>query len=257
MLQRTNSPLVPLSELAEEPYSSVLGYPAARTKKELEERVGELEGIGVKGIIFEGRSKIGRLGVLGKGYVGIVVKALLADSSYVALKIRRTDASRESMEREACLLKIANSVGVGPRLLASSRNFLAMDFATGTRFIDWIKPERDAEEVRTVILEVLEQCFRLDATGLDHGELSNLRKHVIVGEHVTIIDFESSSTGRRTSNVTAASQFLFIGSPIAPKVRKVLGTGPADEVIRFLAEYKNDHNRESFESLLRVLKLRE
>lgn len=42
----------------------------------------------------------------------------------VALKIRRTDADRSQMYHEADMLKKANSVDVGPKLLDVSENFL-------------------------------------------------------------------------------------------------------------------------------------
>jgi len=94
-----NSRLVATSALVDEPYSSILGYPKS-SRDELESRVNELESIGVQGILFEGNSKIGKLDVLGKGCVSVVVKAVI-DGKIVALKIRRLDADRESMEREA------------------------------------------------------------------------------------------------------------------------------------------------------------
>ena len=55
--------------------------------------------------------------------------------------------------------------------------------------------------------------------GLDHGELSRMPKHVIVGKKITIIDFESSSVERRVSNVTSATQAFFIGSGISKIVK--------------------------------------
>lgn len=253
MLQQTNSRLVAVNELAEEPYSSVLGYPKC-SMHELENRVKELEPIGVKGIIFDGSSKIGKLGILGKGCVSVVVKAIVDDKT-VALKIRRLDADRESMEREANFLKIANSVGVGPKFLAVSNNFLAMGLADGKKMVDWMRQDLRAGQIRSVALQVLEQCFKLDVIGLDHGELSNLNKHVIVGENITIIDFESASTERRVSNVTAAAQCLFIGSAIARKVRRLLESN-STQVIQSLKKYKNDVSKENFESLINVLKLR-
>jgi len=243
-----------VKELVEEPYSTVLGYPKC-PRGELESRVKELESIGVKRIIFEGSSMIGRLNLLGKGCVSVVVKAVL-DDKIVALKIRRLDADRESMEREAGFLNIANSVDVGPKLFAKSKNFLAMGLADGIKMIDWIKQDLDAQPIRKVTSQVVEQCFRLDTIGLDHGELSNLNKHVIVGENITIIDFESASTERRVSNVTAATQCLFIGSAIARKVRSVLKIDSTDEIIQSLKRYKNDVCKENLESLISVLKLR-
>ncbi len=254
MLQRTDPRLVALDRLVEEPYSSVLAYPE-RTAQEVEARIGELERLGIKQVIFEGSSKIGKLGVLGKGCIGIVVKALL-DGSEVALKIRRTDADRATMEREAGFLKIANGAGVGPKLLASSRNFLAIELAGGVKIIDWLKPDRSRDEIVSVARQILEQCFRLDGAGLDHGELSNLNKHVLVGERVTIIDFESASAERRVSNVTSVAQWLFVGGPMAQKVRDILGIGSTDIVIKALRSYKNESIKENFESLLSILGLR-
>ena len=253
LLQQINSRLVEINELVEEPYSYVLGYPRC-PRDELENRIRELKSIDVKGIVFEGGSMIGRLSILGKGCVSVVVKAVINDRT-VALKIRRLDADRESMEREANFLSIANSVDVGPKLVAKSKNFLAMELADGEKMVDWIRRDLEDEQVRSVTRHILEQCFRLDTIGLDHGELSNLNKHVIVGKNVMIIDFESASVGRRVANVTAATQCLFIGSAIAKKVRSVLKIHSTDEIIHALKGYKNDVGKENFELLISVLKL--
>ncbi len=253
LLQQINSRLVEVNELVEEPYSYVLGYPKC-PRDELGNRVRELKSMDVKGFMFEGSSMIGNLNILGKGCVSVVVKAIL-DNKTIALKIRRLDADRESMEREANFLSIANSVDVGPKLVAKSKNFLAMELADGEKMVDWIQHDLEDRQVSSVARQVLEQCFRLDSTGLDHGELSNLNKHVIVGENVTIIDFESASIQRRVANVTAATQCLFIGSAIARKVRSVLKIDSTDEIIHSLKKYKNDVSKENFESLVRVLKL--
>jgi putative serine/threonine protein kinase len=244
---------VEVNELVEEPYSYVLVYPKSSTD-DLKNRVRELTSIGVKGIIFEGNSMIGKLNILGKGCVSVVVKAVLNDRT-VALKIRRLDADRESMEREANFLSIANSVSVGPKLVAVSRNFLVMQLADGEKIVDWLQHDLEDQQVRSVTRQVLEQCFRLDTVGLDHGELSNMNKHVIVGEDVTIIDFESASIQRRVANVTAATQCLFIGSALARKVRSVLRIHSTDKIIHTLKKYKNDVSKENFESLMSVLKL--
>lgn len=249
-----NSHSVAISALVDEPYSSVLGYPKS-SRDELKSRVNELESIDVQGILFEGKSKIGKLDVLGKGCVSVVVKAVI-DDQIVALKIRRLDADRESMEREAEMLKVANSVGVGPKHIGSTKNYLLMDIADGIKIIDLImKMDNKKSRIKSVALDVLEQCYKLDKIGLDHGELSNLTKHVIVGDAITIIDFESASVKRRVANVTAATQCLFIGSAAARKVSRLLKIGSKDEIIRSLQEYKSDKSRENLERLQKVLSL--
>jgi len=128
--------------------------------------------------------------------------------------------------------------------------------AGGVKIIDWLKPARSRDEIVSVARQILEQCFRLDGAGLDHGELSNLNKHVLVGVRVTIIDFESASTERRVSNVTSVAQWLFVGGPMAQKVRNILGISSTDIVINALRLYKNESVKENFESLLPILGLR-
>ncbi len=90
----------------------------------------------------------------------------------------------------------------------------------------------------------------------DHGELSNISKHVIVGKtKSTLIDFESSSTKRRPSNVTSITQAIFIGSGIANKTQKIYKNPPKEKIIENLKQYKQEKTRENFEKLLKILKL--
>ena len=103
--------------------------------------------------------------------------------------------------------------------------------------------------------KVLEDCYRLDQLGLDHGELSNISKHVIVGKKATLIDFESSSTNRRVSNVTAACQAIFIGSGISKMVKKIYKIPPKSQMIKALRAYKNEQTRQSFDDVLKILRL--
>jgi putative serine/threonine protein kinase len=92
-------------------------------------------------------------------------------------------------------------------------------------------------------------------THLDHGELSYLHKHVIVGRSPCIIDFESGSVNRRTSNVTSATQGIFIGSGLSNIVKKIIKVPSTKYMIESLKKYKHDQSRENFDEVLRVLRL--
>ena len=251
-----DSSLVPLSKLVIEPYSSILGYPKA-TRGELSKRIKELKKLGIKGITFTGITTLNNIPILGKGYVGVVVLSNQAKKT-VALKIRRMDASRPEMKSEAKLLRLANEVDVGPKLIDSSKNFIIMEYLEGKKIIDWIrdlKGKGSAANLRTIIRKVLEDCYNLDKIRLDHGELSHIHKHVIVGKKICIIDFESASVNRRTSNVTSATQSIFIGSGIANLVKKIIKEPNRKKLIASLKKYKNDQSRENFEDVLQVLGL--
>ncbi len=251
-----DSSLVPLGKLAKEPYSLVLGYPRA-TRAELLRRISELRKLGIKTVSFEGPTLLNNIPVLGKGYVGVVILSKQKKID-VALKIRRIDSSRSEMKSEAKFLKLANKVNVGPKLINSSNNFIVMEYIEGKKIIDWVKELKgrgSAAKLRNVIKKVLEDCYNLDRINLDHGELSYIHKHVIVGKFPCIIDFESASTNRRTSNVTSANQGIFIGSGLANIVKKIIKSPNKKELIGSLKKYKHDQSRKNFDQVLKVLGL--
>ena len=248
--------LVPLNKLVKEPYSTILGYPKA-TRRELTNRISELKKLGIKGVSFTGEATLNNLHVLGKGYVGVVVLSKYKTKE-VALKIRRIDSSRTEMYSEARLLRLANEVDVGPKLIASSKNFMIMEYLEGKKVINWIselKGRGSAAKLKSVIKKILEDCYNLDKIHLDHGELSHIHKHVIVGKSINIIDFESASVNRRTSNVTSATQSIFIGSGIANLVKKIIKQPQKKRLITCLRKYKKDQSRKNFEAILRILGL--
>ncbi len=248
---------IPIKKLAGEPYSKILGYPKV-TKSQLKIRISELEKLKIKSVSFSGSMTIGKLAILGKGYVGVVVLAKKGTKN-VAIKIRRLDAQRKEMKSEAKLLKIVNSVNVGPKLFGVSKNVIVMEFLDGEKIGDWIQNlagKGSTKKLKSTIRSVLEDCYRLDQIGFDHGELSSITKHVIVGKSKsTLIDFESSSVKRRVSNVTSATQAIFIGSGIGKKVQKIYKIPPKEKIIKVLRTYKEERSRESFEDILSVLKL--
>ena len=251
-----NSSLIPTSKLLKEPYSLVLGYPKA-TQNELAKRYSELRKLGITGIHFQGETILNNIPVLGKGYAGVVVMAKL-NKKNVALKIRRIDSSRLEMKSEAKLLKIANKAKIGPKLIDSSKNFIIMEYVKGQKITDWIKNLKgkgSTKKLKSVIRQILEDCHTLDKIPLDHGELSYIHKHVIVENFPCIIDFESSSTKRRTSNVTSATQSIFIGSALSNVVRKIINIPNKEKLIIHLKKYKHDQSRENFNEILKILRL--
>jgi len=241
---------IAVERLSEEPYASILCYPKP-SKAELKKRLGELQRLGVETLEFSGETQAFNIPVLGKGCVGIVTIAY-TNGEKVALKIRRVDAGRSGMQKEAKMLKKANSVHVGPKLLCVSKDFLLMQFVDGDLFPKWIKKQRGKTRIRKVLREVLEQCWRLDTAGLDHGELSYAPKHIIIDKSDVpfIVDFETASLNRKPSNVTSICQFLFISGLVAKQMAEKLGEKNEKTIIEALRRYKSDRTRENFEIVL-------
>src|SRR5438132_1060130 len=200
-----SSSLVLIEDLAKNPYRELLAYPKP-TDESVESRIRQLKSLGIEGLEFEGPLRIGKLSVLGKGVVGLVV-AGVANGGRIAVKIRRVDSRRRSMLHEAEMMRAANKAGIGPECLGSSEDVLEMQFLDGQRLPIWIsslKGRGRKARVKATIKTLLRQCVRLDAYGLDHGELSRAHKNVLVseGDRPWILDYESASLMRRVNNFT-------------------------------------------------------
>ena len=244
-----------ISIFEEEPYSKILCFPKVK-ESEVKKRLKELKKLGVTHVSFTGPLQIEKCHILGKGYVGMVVLAK-KNNEIVALKIRRIDSPRKNMSNEAKLLQIVNKLDIGPKFIKNSKNFLVMEYIDGEKIIDWAKKtETKSQEVRSVLNNVLRECYLLDDAGLDHGELSTIDKHVIVGKNKnTIIDFESSSTNRKPSNVTGATQGILIGTGLAKIIQKKIKLPPKETIINLIRQYKKNPNLENFEKITIGLKL--
>ena len=250
-----NNKPIPVEKLAGTRYARILTYPHTDRNQE-KSRIRELRSIGVNAIRLNGRTMIDGLPVLGKGCVGIVTEAIV-EGELAALKVRRLDADRPSMLEEARLLRLANAVEVGPRLIGACRNFLVMKLFPGIPLFRWAETAHPSRvQVRNVLENLLLACFRLDAVGLDHGELSHAPRNVLIDATGTpcIVDFESSSMIRRVANVTSLLQYFLFGSiSTSLKTPTLFAKRPA--ILTALSDYKRESSVENFQSLLRILRL--
>lgn len=243
-----------IESLTQEPYASILCYPHSKPK-EIMNRICELSELGVEAVEFVGDGSASNVPVLGKGYVGIVVTAYLMNKKY-ALKMRRLDADRVSLDHEAVMLQKANSVNVGPKFVAVSKNFMLSQLVNGLLLVNWLEKHRaDKSLVSKILLIILEQCWRLDEIGLDHGELSKAPRHLLVDKSDTpfIVDFETASVTRKASNVTSVCQYLFAGNSQVPKIlAEINSEKDLSVIISVLRDYKKNRTRENFERILKV-----
>ena len=252
------SVVVPLEHLVKKPYRELLAYPNPRDEW-VESRVRQLKSLGIEGLEFQGPLRIGKLSVLGKGVVGLVFRGI-ADDNRVAVKIRRTDSRRRSMVHEAAMMRAANMAGIGPECLGSSEDVLEMQFLDGQRLPLWVSSLRGRgrkARVKATIKAMLEQCVRLDAYGLDHGELSRAHKNLLVSreDHPWILDYESASLMRRVNNFTSLTQYILLSGRFSRKVTRILGPVDRDELVKCLRLYKSGRTNDAFESTLKMLQI--
>jgi putative serine/threonine protein kinase len=224
---------------------------------EAERRIRELRRLGVDAIELRGRHLVCGLPTLGKGHVGVVVGARGADR-LMALKIRRVDADRGSLEEEASHQRAANTVDVGPKLVGASANFILMELIEGNYLTEWIEglEPSEAPRLNKVLTDLLRDARRLDLIDLDHGELSNARRHVMVaGDVPCIVDFESSSTRRKVSNVTSIVQYLYFNRLVRGTIERLMTPPQPNAILGSLRKYKAEPTEGSFSELLKSLDL--
>ena len=248
---------VSLEDLVRTPYVQVLTYPRI-SLREARFRVKQLRALKVEEVVFEGHAKVGRLGILGLGTVGVVVKAR-AQGTLCALKMRRTDANRPDMDEEVRITSLANRVGVGPDVFGHTSDMILMKLLDAKEVSEWLKGisgKGSRDEVRAMVHALLNQCRKLDIMGIDHGQLSNLRKHAVIAEGKPwLIDFESAGTARRPRNVTTAAQYLLVGGAIAPAMRRTLGIRETESLKQLLGQYKRELSDYAYSRILEHLKL--
>ena len=226
-----------------------------------QERIKELIDLGIEEIIFSGPTKIDNLDILGKGHSGIVVKVNTNRGKNLALKIRRSDSPRKNSHEEAKMMIIANILDIGPKLIDLKKDFILMELIDGKKISLWIDEQSNCnnliskQAVKKLINEILEQCYHLDGIYLDHGELTRLDNHIIISyeKKGVIIDFESSSINRKTTNITSITHSLILGGLLAKKIKKILDFKKEDLMVENLREYKREKNRKNFEKIISLI----
>jgi putative serine/threonine protein kinase len=222
------------------------------------EKIRELLSLNLKFIILEGDTVLNNSKILGKGCEGLVLKVEDTKNEIMALKIKRTDSCRFSMKAEFDFYKLANSYGIGPMVHSCTNDFLLMEFIDGLSIENWFSNTTlDRYLIKSVVINILNQCFVLDRINLDHGQLNKLYNHIIIspdGLNCTIIDFESASTSRKVSNLTSAFQGLFFNGAISKQINKFINyENKKNDCLELLKAYKRNISKENFDSLLSLI----
>ncbi|MDQ2684401.1 MAG: hypothetical protein M3Y25_00990 [Thermoproteota archaeon] len=222
-------------------------------------RINELRSLNIKFIILDGPTVLNNNNILGKGNEGLVLKVCDQANNTMAIKIRRTDSCRIEMESEFNFYKHVNLYNIGPKAYLYTKNTLLMECIEGLPAKKWFLSAKDELDlVRKIIIDILNQCYKLDELGIDHGQLNKLDNHVIIaldGSRCTIVDFESASSKRKVNNVTSALQGLIFKGIISEQVNKFLNyDDKKSEFLNLLSIYKHKKCRENFDPIIALIK---
>lgn len=204
----------------------------------------ELNSLGVEEIAF---TDDGRPYFLGKGFRNVVLLVRVEEKP-LAAKVRRDDWPHKEVWREVSVHKAANSLGIGPKLHGFARVVITMEVIEGARLPEWVG-EASRDELISVMRSLMYQCRALDAACIDHGELGDPSKHVIVskGGTVVIIDFGSARYSQRPKNFTSIASFLSRSG--VKEAMQCAGLNPVVDVA-LLRRYKRTLSEEEFRAVL-------
>ena len=170
------------------------------------------------------------LGKTSKGWSSDVFLAVGAEGEKFVLKVLREKSNRRQMPRkETEFLRLANSVGVGPKWLKtdSTQGIVMMAHVNGVHFGEWLFTRISKAELENFIDALLDQARRLDEIGLDHGQLAGKGKNILVRNGLpVIIDFEKASASRKCHNAKVLQSFLFRSknSAVVKRIGELLGS---------------------------------
>lgn len=131
-----------------------------------------------------------------------------------------------------------------------------MELVKGSNIVEWYRSKRTANDrILKCAASIIHQCYLLDYLRLDHSQLNRLDRHIIVSRDgmPTILDFETSSTRRRVSNVTSVSQSIFLHGPLYSRLEGSIRKD-RKHIMKCIKDYKRDMNHENFEKILGLLK---
>ena len=177
---------------------------------------------------------------LAKGKRGIIFKAKY-NNKYISIKIKKKESEAlGNIENEIKFLKLLNKYNIGPKILFSGNLFLCYEFVKGDRILDYFK-NSSKEEIKEILINVINQCLKLDSLSINKFEMHNPFKHILIGKKITMIDFERCRYSENVKNVTQFLQFIIKNQDLL--LNKGLNFNK-EKLMKIAKEYSNNNDKE-------------
>jgi len=143
------------------------------------------------------------------GKHGVVYKAIYQNKE-VAIKVKNPKShSQNTAILEAHYLEKVNLLGIGPKLILKTEDYVVMEFIDGER-IDRFIQNASITDKKMVMQKVLEQMEKLDKAGINKMEMTNPYKHIIIKSNLepVLIDFERARFNLKPQNISQFKEYL-------------------------------------------------
>jgi putative serine/threonine protein kinase len=157
-----------------------------------------------------------------------------------------------------------NKINIGPRIIYydDKHDFLIREFVNGETIYEYfekIKKELSKnayeKEIKRIILNIFEQCRRMDVAKINKFEMTNPYKDLIIDEKTgepVIIDFERCRHSDKTKNTTQFCQFLMKGK-MKLELEQLGVFFKAEEIISLAEEYKKEQSENNFKKIIKEI----
>jgi putative serine/threonine protein kinase len=189
---------------------------------------------------------------LAKGKRGFVYLKETDGKKVVVKKKNPESTAINRINHEANFLKEVNKLGIGPKYISHNENELVMQYVEGKIIEDFVK-ENNKKEILKVLIDVLEQCFKLDKIKISKEEMHHPYKHIIIGKKVVMIDWERAHKTLKPGNVTQFCQYL-ISSRFGGLLKDKRINIDKNKMIKLTKDYKENINSENFNKIVGVIK---
>jgi predicted Ser/Thr protein kinase len=193
------------------------------------------------------------------GKRGIVSKSF--DGKYLIKERKKESTSPGTIRNEYEYNLKLNNIGVGPKIhyYDDKNDFLVRDFICGENIFEYFSqrekevPREDLKkEILRIILEIFEQCRRMDNAQINKFEMTNPYKDLIIDEKTKLpilIDFERCRHSDNPKNITQFCQFL-IKSNMKKEFEKVEVHLDEKRIISLAEEYKREQSKENYQKII-------
>jgi predicted Ser/Thr protein kinase len=136
---------------------------------------------------------------------------LTKEKKYV-IKARNPESKApNTIYREYENNKTLNNYKVGPEMYYydEENDFVIREFVDGENLFEWIIKIKDKKKIERVLIDLLEQCRRMDDARINKLEMTNPHKDLLIRNDLpVIIDFERCKQTINPKNVTQVCQFI-------------------------------------------------
>lgn len=173
----------------------------------------------------------------------------------VAIKVKNPASKAQGrIINEARWLKLLNRRGIGPKILFHTDDYFCYEYIAGV-FIEEFMEQANKTEIKKVLKDVFEQCFKLDKIGVTKEEMHNPYKHIIIEKNLkpVLIDFERSHATEKPKNVSQFCQYITSGR--VQRLLKKKNFKFTNQSVRSASStYKKNLDKSSLNKIIKLLK---